>query len=101
MPVAGRNATLTMAMCPGHALQTSAPANVGTPNPARHGQPVKKAHEAPCIYAATAGGAPPLTFAAAVLVATSQDALVLPPVVAPVARQIPRAHPPRAPPALV
>ncbi len=64
MPVASGGTALTMAMCPGHASQPEV-IEPG-PAPADDGQPQQKHHQAPCVFAATAGGAAPMFIAAAV-----------------------------------
>jgi hypothetical protein len=99
MPVASRGTALTMAMCPGHASQEGSP-QVGT-NPVDGGQPKQKHHQAPCVFAATAGGTVPTFIANAIFLPTLPHDVVLPRVVAPAARQISRAHAPRGPPATV
>ena len=99
MPVASRGAALTMAMCPGHASQPGAPES--GPAPVDDGQPQQKHHQAPCVFAATAGGAVPVFIAAAVFLPVLPQRVVLPRIVTPAARQISRAHSPRGPPAFV
>lgn len=100
MPVASRGATLTMAMCPGHAQQ---PADLlSGPAPDDGGQPARKHREPPCVFAATAGGATPIAITADVDLPTIAQDVVLPRIVAPaVRRQVLSAHAPRGPPASV
>jgi len=79
MPVASRGSTLTMAICPGHAAQSGVLESA----------------------APSAPGAPPTFIGTAVVLPISQEDLVLPPpIAAPAARQIARAHAPRAPPSI-
>lgn len=99
MPVASGGTALTMAMCPGHASQPEV-IEPG-PAPADDGQPQQKHHQAPCVFAATAGGAAPMFIAAAVDLPMLPREIFLPRSVAPAARQITRAHAPRGPPAFV
>ena len=99
MPVASRGTALTMAMCPGHASQPGV--QQSGPAPVDDGQPKQKHHQAPCVFAATAGGTAPMFIAAADFLPMLQQESFLPRFVAPTARQISRAHAPRGPPAIV
>ena len=99
MPVASRGTALTMAMCPGHASQPDV--RQSGPEPVDDGQPKQKHHQAPCVFAATAGGTAPMLIATAVFLPMLQQEIFLPHIVAPAARQIARAHAPRGPPASV
>jgi len=101
MPVASRDTTLTMAICPGHAAQSGVLESGAPSAPGDHRPPAGQSHEAPCVFAATAGGAPPTFIGTAVLLPISQEDLVHPPpIAAPATRQIVRAHAPRAPPSI-
>lgn len=99
MPVASRGAALTMAMCPGHASQPAV--QQSGPAPVEDGQPQQKHHQAPCVFAATAGGTAPMFISAVAFLPIPQQEIFLPRVFAPAARQISRAHSPRGPPAFV
>ena len=101
MPVASRGTALTMAMCPGHASQPDV--QQSGPAPVDDGQPKQKQkqHQAPCVFAATAGSTAPMSIAAADFLPILQQESFLPRLVAPAARQISRAHAPRGPPAIV
>lgn len=97
MPVASRGTALTMAMCPGHASQPDV--QQAGPAPVDDGQPQQKHHQAPCVFAATAGGTVPMFIAAVDFLPLLQQEIASPRIVAPAARQISRAHAPRGPPA--
>jgi len=101
MPAIGHGAVLTMELCSGHSAQPVVVHLDGAPVPADQGQPSSKHHEAPCVFASTAGGAPPPLIAAVASMPAPQDIRVLPSPAAPVARRAARAHTPRAPPSPV
>jgi len=90
MPVASRGMALTMAMCPGHASQPAV--QQSGPAPVDDGQPQQKHHQAPCVFAATAGGTAPMFISAVAFLPIPQQEIFLPRVFAPAARQISRAH---------
>jgi hypothetical protein len=100
MPAVGDGATLTMKMCSGHAAQPVVVHLGGAPALPDPGQPSSQHHEAPCVFAATAGGAPPPLIAVVAVASTPQADHVSPSFVAPIMRPAARAHAPRAPPPL-
>ena len=65
--------------------------NQTSSNPALHpsmtGNRQQKHHQAPCVFAATAGGTAPMFIAAADFLPILQQEIVLPHIVAPAARQ--------------
>jgi hypothetical protein len=101
MPATGQGAALTMAMCSGHATQSVVVQLDDGAAPVDDGQPSPRHREAPCVFAATAGGASPPSIAAPVVLPIPRADVVPPILAAPVARPAIRAHAPRAPPALV
>jgi hypothetical protein len=100
MPAVGQGAALTMAMCSGHAARSVVVDLDDGAAPADQETPSSKHHEAPCVFAATAGAAPLPLLAALAAVSTSQADVVSPVLTGPVIRQAIRANAPRAPPAL-
>ena len=101
MPAVGQGAALTMAMCSGQATQSVVVHPGSDPLPAHPDQRSPQHHEAPCVFAATAGGAPPPLAAVLVVAPTLPADNAHPVFAAPIARPAIRAHAPRAPPALV
>jgi len=101
MPAMSHGLTLTMAMCSGHAAPSLIVQQHGGAAPTEPRQPTSPQHEAPCVFAATAGGAPPPLVATVAAAPTLQDDHVLPSFAALHVRPTARAHAPRAPPPLV
>jgi Protein of unknown function (DUF2946) len=101
MPAVGQGAALTMAMCSGQAAQSVVMHPGNDPIPAHPDPRSPQHHEAPCVFAATAGGAPPPLPAVLVVAPTLPADEAHPVFAAPIARPAIRAHAPRAPPALV
>jgi hypothetical protein len=101
MPAVGQGASLTMAMCSGHVTPSVVvQLDEGTALN-DHTQQSPSHREAPCVFAATAGGASPSSIVTLVAVPATRVDVVLPMVAAPAARPAIRAHAPRAPPAHV
>jgi hypothetical protein len=101
MPATGQGAALTMAMCSGQAAHSVVTHPDGIPVPADPDPLSPQQHEAPCVFAATASGAPPPLVTALVAAPTPPTDIASPAFAAPIARPAIRAHAPRAPPALV
>jgi len=101
MPATGLGAALTMAMCSGQAAHSVVVQPDGSPAPADPGQGSPRHHEAPCVFAATAGGAPPPLVTALIAGPTLHPDIARREFAAPVTSPAVRAHAPRAPPALV
>ena len=97
MAGAGEGGALTMQMCHGDARSSTViRVTQGGESPAGHGDD----HESPCVFAATAGTAPPPLAAIAVVFTPSAPTPAAARISAPDLRETHRTQSPRAPPSL-